>query len=80
MLHFQCKRGALHNHKTNKHEKGLKFQTQPNTKLGPLHTHTYTHEGPGRSTQKGKIHTTHTLILPPLSRLLETGKCKYGNI
>jgi len=30
MLHFECKHSTLQNHKTNKHEKGLEFQTEPN--------------------------------------------------
>lgn len=68
MLHSQCKHSALQNHKTNKHEKGLKFQTEPNPGLGPFHF---------KKKRKEKKNPHHTI---PLCCLLETGKCKYGNI
>lgn len=49
MLHPLCKHSALQNHKTNKHENGLKFQTVPNPRLRPFHC-----------AKKKKIHTTHS--------------------
>lgn len=59
MLHSLCKHGALQNHKTNKHEKGLKFQTEPNPGQRASHW---------TKKKKRKIHTTHT---PPLLPILK---------